>query len=166
MRDDVLVPEVSAAIPQRVNAAALDHLVRADGDEDLLFALWTPSQGSRRTTAMVHTLLFPQEGDRQRHGNVSFNPQYFERVAAEALSAGCGIAFLHSHPGPGWQGMSRDDVAAELRMAGVAAGLTDLPLLGMTVGTTALGARASGSTPRARRMSGTGAAAYAWSVRS
>jgi molybdopterin/thiamine biosynthesis adenylyltransferase len=62
---------------------------------------------------------------------VSFNLQYLERACAEA---GCGLAFLHSHPGPGWQGMSRDDVRAELRMAGAVVALTDLPLLGMTVG--------------------------------
>ncbi len=93
--------------------------------------------GSRRT-ALVHTAILPQEGEREVHGNASFNPNYFERAAFLAVSSGCGLAFLHSHPGPGWQGMSRDDVVAERdKMAGAAAALTDLPLVGLTAGTDA-----------------------------
>jgi molybdopterin/thiamine biosynthesis adenylyltransferase len=126
--------ELSVALAGDVDAEIAAHLIREDGDEDVLFALWTPSSGATRMTALVHTPLFPLEGDRQRHGNASFNPQYFERACAEAAREGCGLAFLHSHPGPGWQGMSRDDVVAEHRMSGAVAALTGLPLLGMTVG--------------------------------
>lgn len=109
-------------------------LIRDDGEEDLMFALWTPSYGSRRLTALLHTPLFPVDGDRQRHGNVSFNLQYFERACRDAVAMGCGIAFLHSHPGAGWQGMSPDDVTAEKRLAGPVAALTNLPLVGLTIG--------------------------------
>ncbi|HYT05448.1 MAG TPA: ThiF family adenylyltransferase [Gemmatimonadales bacterium] len=110
------------------------HLIREDGQEDLAFALWSPSVGAERLTALLHAVVLPKEGDRQVHGNVSFNQQYFERVCQLALAQGLGIAFLHSHPYPGWQDMSWDDVVAERRIAGPAAALTGLPLVGLTVG--------------------------------
>jgi hypothetical protein len=46
-----------------------------------------------------------------------------------------GIAFQHSHLGPGWQGMSGDDIRTEQAMAAQAKAATGLPLVGMTVGT-------------------------------
>lgn len=123
-----------AAFTNAFDAELQQFLIRQDREEDLLFALWTPSRGARRLTALVNTILYPRQGDRQRHGNVSFNPQYFERACGEAIKAASGIAFLHSHPGPGWQGMSDDDVDAETKIAGATEALTELPLLGMTVG--------------------------------
>ncbi|HEX5886311.1 MAG TPA: ThiF family adenylyltransferase [Pyrinomonadaceae bacterium] len=130
--------ERSVALTDSVNLALCDHLLKGDGEEDLLFALWTPSLGAVRFTSLIHTPIPPLAGDRQRHGNASFNTQYFERVCKLAASQpGCGIAFMHSHLGPGWQGMSDDDVRAELKIAGATAGLTDLPLVGLTVGTDA-----------------------------
>ncbi|MDO8447076.1 MAG: ThiF family adenylyltransferase [Deltaproteobacteria bacterium] len=125
--------EYSIAIPASLDAELLKFLIRHD-EEELLFALWVPSRGRRRLTALVNKLIYPIVGDRQRHGNVSFNPAYFERVCKIAATEGSGIAFLHSHPGPGWQGMSADDIRAEQKIMGAVAGLTDLPLLGMTVG--------------------------------
>lgn len=111
-----------------------EHLIREDREEDVLFALWYPSYGSNRMTALIHRPIYPEEGDRQRHGNASFNPKYFERVCRLALEEKAGIAFLHSHPVPGWQGMSHDDIVAEQNMMGSVYGVTDLPLLGMTAG--------------------------------
>jgi len=124
----------SVAMVEELHQQLMQHLVREDREEDLIFALWTPSQGSKRLTALVHTPIFPEKDDRQRHGNASFNPQYFERVCKLAIAKESGIAFMHSHPVPGWQGMSDDDVTAEKRMMGSVAALTGLPLLGMTVG--------------------------------
>src|SRR6266511_2153943 len=95
---------LSVALSSQLDSDIQRFLIREDGDEDLLFALWSPSCGGTRNTVLVHTPLFPMNGDRHRHGNVSFNPQYFERVCREAMTAGCGSAFLHGHPGPGWQG--------------------------------------------------------------
>jgi len=129
-----MLREFGVAIAGDVDAALRAHLIREDGDEDLAFALWTPSQGATRLTALVHKLVLPEEGDRQIHGNVSFNQQYFYRVCRLALEQGLGVAFLHSHPYPGWQDMSWDDVVAEKRLAGPAVALTELPLVGLTVG--------------------------------
>lgn len=126
--------EFSVAFADLANRILLDHLVRADREEDLCFGFWNPSRGAKRFTALVEEICLPQGGDRQRHGNASFNTQYFERICEQALKTDRGIAFFHSHPGPGWQSMSQDDVAAEIQMAGAAFGLTDLPLLGLTVG--------------------------------
>jgi hypothetical protein len=125
----------SAAIPGLVNAELLAHLLRDDGQEDVCFALWNPSKGKERFTALLQTVVLPKHGDRQVHGNASFLPGYFERVLDLALKSNSGIAFLHSHPGPGWQGMSADDVTAEKRIAASAQAATGLPLLGMTLGT-------------------------------
>jgi molybdopterin/thiamine biosynthesis adenylyltransferase len=126
--------EYSVAIPENVDAALRAQLIRADHQEDLTFALWTPSRGSGRLTALLSAVVLPVDGDRDVHGNVSFNPQYFERVCRLALEQEMGIAFLHSHPFPGWQGMSEDDVIAEQRLAGPAGALTQLPLVGLTTG--------------------------------
>ncbi len=129
------MPEAySAAFSATIDTELRAHLIRADGQEDLCFALWMPSDGSTRRTALVHTIVLPRGGDRIVHGNVSFEQPYFERVCHDALRAEAGIAFLHSHPFPGWPSMSQDDVDAERRIAGAAASLTDLPLLGLTVG--------------------------------
>jgi ThiF family protein len=125
----------SVAIPREVDETLRRHLIRDDGQEDLCFALWYPSRGATRTTALIHRVILPVDGDRQVHGNASYFPQYFERAIGEALESNAGIAFLHSHPGPGWQDMSGDDVRAELRQAGGVWGATDLPLVGLTLGT-------------------------------
>jgi molybdopterin-synthase adenylyltransferase len=126
--------EYSVALPSDLDAELREFLIRRDNEEDLSFALWTPSRGKRRLTALINKPIYPVKGDRQRHGNVSFNPKYFERVCELAAAEEKGIAFLHSHPGPGWQRMSNDDIRAEQKMVGAVAGLTDLPLLGMTAG--------------------------------
>lgn len=124
----------SVAFTHALDELLRSHLVRDDGQEDLTFGLWSPSHGRKRETALLHTALIPQAGEREIHGNVSFNPSFFERTCREALALGAGIAFMHSHPFPGWQAMSNDDVMAEERMAGAVLSLTGLPLLGLTVG--------------------------------
>jgi molybdopterin/thiamine biosynthesis adenylyltransferase len=126
--------DYSVAMTDGVDAVLRTHLIRQDRQEDLSFALWSPSGGTSRMTALVHTVVLPEAGDRQIHGNVSFAQQYVERVCRFALAEGVGIAFLHSHPFPGWQHMSEDDVVAEQRLAGPALSLTGLPLVGLTVG--------------------------------
>ena len=126
--------DYSVALTGALDAELREHLVREDGEEDLLFTLYTPSRGRARDAALLHTPLFPEPGDRQRHGNVSFNRAYLERACREALRQGYGVAFLHSHPVPGWQGMSDDDVRAEARTARTVEAVTGLPLVGLTIG--------------------------------
>lgn len=125
----------SVALPEEVDVTLRSHLLATEGEEDLAFALYTPSYGAKRTSALIHRVILPEDGDRQQHGNVSFNLQYFERVLDFAVQSRSGVAFLHSHIGPGWQGMSPDDVVAERRLAGPAYAVTDLPLVGLTLGT-------------------------------
>ena len=110
-------------------------LLRTDEQEDLVFALYTPSRGERRFTAMLGSVLYPEDGDRQVHGNASFNPAYVERVYAAALATGQGVALLHSHLGPGWQGASDDDIIADQRLSSSAVPVTELPFFSLTVGT-------------------------------
>ncbi len=126
--------EFSVAMTNVADELLRKHLLRPDGQEDLSLCLWTPSQGDRRLTALLHTPVLPEANDRQVHGNVSFNSQYVERAAKLAMEQKCGLALLHSHPFPGWQGMSYDDIAAESKWAGAIEALTDLPFVGLTVG--------------------------------
>src|SRR5690606_32872707 len=101
------------------------HLIRDDHQEDLCFALYAPSFGANRQTALINEIVLPQELDRQVHGNVSFNEVYFKRVCTLAMSKGMGICLLHSHPFPGWQSMSNDDIKAETKMAPTVESLTN-----------------------------------------
>lgn len=125
----------SAALSSPLHADAVRHLVRPDGQEDVCFALWNPSRGMERQTACLQSLVLPQAGDREVHGNVSFNPEYFARAVSIARQKKCGLALVHSHPGPGWQGMSFDDIKTEETHAPPVFGATQLPLVGLTVGT-------------------------------
>jgi hypothetical protein len=125
----------SAALTSTVHDELASHLLREDGDEDLCFAVWYPSQGKTRLSALIAVPILPEEGERLVHGNASFQPHYFERALAEAMRLGGGLGFLHSHPGPGWQAMSRDDVQAERGHAAAAKASTGLPLVGLTLGT-------------------------------
>jgi hypothetical protein len=125
----------SVAFTSRVHEALCSHLLQTRSQEDLCFALWRPSTGASRQSALLYKSISPEIGDRELHGNASFYPQYFERALREAAREGAGLAFLHSHVGPGWQGMSEDDINAEEGHAGATFGASGLPLVGLTLGT-------------------------------
>ena len=124
----------SVVMTEEVASKASRHLLRSDGQEDLCFALWRPSTGSTRTTAIIQRLVLPRPGDRNVHGNASFEPAYLQRAMAEAAAAGTGLALMHSHPmGRGWQNMSADDIRAEQGNAGPVFGATGRPFVGLTI---------------------------------
>lgn len=124
----------SVALATTTHDYAAEHLLRSDGQEDLCFALWHPSSGLNRMTALVSDLILPSTGERRLHGNVSFMPALFERALREAAEKQAGLALLHSHPGGGgWQDMSPDDISAEQGHAAATLAATGRPLLGMTL---------------------------------
>jgi len=127
-------PSYSVAMSAEVDAMLARHLLRSDHQEDVCFALWYPSTGETRTTALLHRIILPAKGERRVHGTASFEAAFFQRALLEAAKADAGLALLHSHPlGSGWQGMSKDDVAAELGHAASAFGATKFPLIGLTL---------------------------------
>ena len=112
----------------------LQHYRREELQEDLCFALWRPSTGRERLTALIDEVILPEDGERLLHGNASFQPGYMARALTLARNKQAGLAFMHSHPGPGWQGMSSADIEAERDVLAYPAGATGLPLVGLTVG--------------------------------
>ena len=124
----------SVAMTADMDGLAQQHLLRPDRQEDICFGLWRGSKGQTRTTALLEHLILPREGERNVHGNASFEPLYLERAMSEAAASGTGLALLHSHPrGRGWQGMSKDDIKAEQGNAGAVFGATGLPFVGLTL---------------------------------
>lgn len=124
----------SVALTADIERKAAEHLIRLDRQEDLCFALWHPSQGRSRKSALIREILLPLTAERKVHGNATFTAGYFERAIGEALREGSGLAFMHSHPSPGWQEMSQDDVNAEEGHAAAVKAATGLPLVGLTIG--------------------------------
>ena len=103
--------------------------------EHLCFALWRPSRGAERLTAIVDELILPRANEVRLHGNVSFEGKYLTRAMHRARRQGAGLAMMHSHPSDGWQDMSDDDVFAERDVVAYQAQATGQALLGMTIGT-------------------------------
>ena len=126
------------AITSEANEVATDHLLqhfRLDNrQEELILALWRPSTGGSRLTALIDELILPDDGDRVLHGNASFTPAYVGRAVVRAHKQGSGLALMHSHPSPGWQGLSELDAAAEGNVLVHPANATGLPLVGLTIG--------------------------------
>ena len=128
-REVTLTGHVAKAARQHL----LQHYAEGRQQEDLCFALWRQSTGTRRKTAIVYEILKPRPSERNLHGNASFEPDYLSRAVREAASKGAGLAFLHSHPATGWQDMSADDITAERDIISYPARITGKPLVGLTV---------------------------------
>ena len=131
MRYEVaLIDEVDKA----AQAHLLQHFQQDYLQEDLCFALWRPSTGHLRSTALIFEIILPGTNERYLHGNVSFDPGYMARAIAVARRKEAGLAFMHSHPNPGWQALSTEDTKAERDVLAYPAGVTNHPLLGLTIG--------------------------------
>ena len=120
---------------QRAKAHLLLHYDRGIQQENLCFALWYPSHGSERFTAIVNEILLPRPEEVRLHGNASFEGKYLTRVVREAKRKKAGLAMMHSHPGPGWQDLSQTDIHAERDVVAYQAQATKKPFVGMTIGT-------------------------------
>jgi len=128
------VPRQSVAMTAAHHAALSQHLLRADGQEDICLATYTVSTGTHRTSRLITGVELPCDGEREVHGNATITGAYVLRVAAEAAREGRGVVMMHSHPrGRRWQQLSPPDADAESSFAGLAEQLTGLPLVGMTL---------------------------------
>ena len=113
----------------------LKHVRRGQNQEELCFALWKPSTGATRTTALVFDIIFPTNGEHDLHGNASFDSSYLVRAVKLACAKKVGLAFMHNHFTDGWQGMSAEDVIAERDRISPPTRASGLPLVGLTLGT-------------------------------
>ena len=93
-----------------------------------------PSTGRSRRTALIDEIILPSDDDRILHGGVSCQPHFISRALRAATNQGMGLAFMHSHPGPGWQGLNAIDADTEGNALAYPAGATGLPLVGLTLG--------------------------------
>lgn len=125
---------LSVAMTAAVQDTLTRHLIREDGDEDICLAMYAPSTGARRDTALIREACLPLPGEREVHGNATITGGYVLRVAREARKRGLGVVLLHSHPrGRGWQSLSELDADAEASYAHMVVQVTGLPLVGMTL---------------------------------
>lgn len=125
-------------ITHEANHTATEHLLRhyrqGTLQEDLCFALWRSSTGLNRKAAIVYEVILPREGEQSLTGNASFTDGYAGRAIMEARRQNAGLAFMHSHPKSGWQGLSYTDEMAERIVLAPPARVTGRPLVGMTIG--------------------------------
>ncbi len=132
----MIADSTSVAMTAATEKALLSLLVREDGQEDLCLATYRPSTGAMRTTALIRTVIPPEEGDRFVHGNATVTGNYMLRAAEIAQRDGSGLVLLHSHPGANtWQSMSRPDQDTESSYAYLVREITGYPLVGMTLAT-------------------------------
>lgn len=125
----------SVAMSGETEAVMRDHLMREDGQEDVLIATYVLSTGIERTTALIRSVILPRDGERHARGDTSFTSAYVLRAAHQARLAGHGLVLLHSHPrGRGWQQLSLTDRETESDYERVARSATKMPMLGMTLG--------------------------------
>ena len=113
----------------------LQHYNAGRFQEDIALATWYPAEGATRYTAIIDEVLLPANDERVLQGNVRFTRDYLRRARHHALAKGAGLAVMHNHFGPGWQGMSADDIVMESRSVSNPARATGLPAVGLTLGT-------------------------------
>lgn len=123
----------SVAFTQQLNRELLDFLNQSSSQEHACFCLWNPSSGKNRYTALLHEIIFPNDGELILKGDVAITDDYFLRALSLANKKGMGLALLHSHPDKGWQKMSKNDKKSERGLSRAVKGVTGLSLVGLTV---------------------------------
>ena len=124
-----------AEVERTARKHLLQHYEHGRRQEDIALATWYPAEGADRFTAVIDEVLLPFSNERVLKGNVQMTGDFLRRGRKLALSKRSGMAVMHNHLGPGWQGMSRDDVVMEQRSVSNPARATGLPALGLTLGT-------------------------------
>ena len=112
----------------------LQHYRNDEHQEDLCFAIWRPSTGHGRFTALITEIIPPEPDERVLNGNASFEPHYLGRALSKAYDTQAGLAFMHSHPHDGWQWLSWPDEQAERDVIAPRTRALGVPLVGMTSG--------------------------------
>ena len=123
------------SVHENACAFLLKHVNAGKLQEELCFALWRPSTGATRKSALIFDIIPPTDGERHLHGNASFEPEYLTRAVKAACAQKAGLAFMHNHFSDGWQGMSEPDLVAERDRISPPVRATGLPLVGLTLGT-------------------------------
>ena len=132
MKYDAVLTE---SVHENAYAMLLEHFHAGQRQEELCFALWRPSTGATRKSALIFDITPPLNGERHLHGNASFEPSYLTRAVKVACAQKAGLAFMHNHLSGGWQGMSEADLIAERDRISPPTRATGLPLVGLTLGT-------------------------------
>ena len=126
------------ALTDRAHQTATAHLLssikKGHHQEHLCFALWRPSQGCDRFTAVIDEIMLPQPHEVKLHGNASFEGKYLTRAVRAAKIKNAGLAMMHSHPSAGWQSLSQTDIFAERDVVAYQAQATKKPFVGLTIG--------------------------------
>lgn len=133
-----MIREFSIALAGEQHDHLSAHLTRDDGQEDVCFALWRPSTGQHRVTAIVGEAILPGPGERTVDRTAWFTGEYALRAARKAAEAGAGVALLHSHPGAtSWQPApdGSADAESERKIANLVREITGQPLVGLTLST-------------------------------
>lgn len=127
--------EYSVAMTESVHDSLEKFLLNDLTDEEICFATWYPANGNSRFSILLHDIIFPHDGDRERHGNVTALPQYLDRAKEHARLQNAGLVMIHTHPfGGGHQSVSKPDLYYEQDiLAREIFGYTGLPFVGMTL---------------------------------
>ena len=127
--------EYQAVLTEGLDKRLTEFLLSDPQDEEICFAVWFPARGKTRYTAIIREPIWPQDGERERHGTVSALPNYVDRAKELARQHDGGLAMIHTHPaGRGWQNVSTADLYFERDvLSREVFGITGFPFVGITL---------------------------------
>src|SRR2546425_4626983 len=117
------------------NHKLVKFLLHSMKDEEICFATWYQANGKHGNSVLINKIIYPKQGDRKRHGNVSAMPKFLDRAKEIARINKAGLLMIHTHPiGTGPQDVSESDLHYEQDMLSREIfGYTGFPLVGMTL---------------------------------